>query len=57
MGGMLLFSQPFTLASPVLAGYLVSEFGIQFAFWYAAAAVLLAATILIPIRFRRVSGS
>ena len=53
MGVMSLFSQPFTLGSPVLAGYLVTEFGIKAAFWYAAATALLAAAILVPVRFRR----
>lgn len=53
MGLMGLSSQPFTLASPVLAGYLVTGFGIEMAFWYPAAITLLAAIMLIPIRFRR----
>lgn len=54
MGVMSLFSQPFTLSSPILAGYLVETFGIKSSFWYAAAAMVLAATILLPVRFRRV---
>ncbi|MDP3064676.1 MAG: MFS transporter [Chloroflexota bacterium] len=53
MGVVGLFSQPFTLGAPVLAGYLVTEFGIRSAFWYAGAAALLAAAILVPVRFRR----
>jgi MFS family permease len=53
MGVMSLVSLPFTLGSPVLAGYLVTEFGIKSAFWYAAVAAMLAAAILIPVRFRR----
>ena len=53
MGVMSLFSLPFTLVSPVLAGYLVTEFGIKSAFWYAAVAAMLAAATLLPIRFRR----
>ncbi|MFQ5880152.1 MAG: MFS transporter, partial [Dehalococcoidia bacterium] len=57
MGVAGLLRQPFTLASPVLAGYLVTEFGIKSAFWYAAATVLLAAAILVPIRFGRGFGS
>ncbi|MBI4233083.1 MAG: MFS transporter [Chloroflexi bacterium] len=57
MGVMGLFSQPFTLGSPVLAGYLASEFGIKTTFWYAAAAGLLAAAVLVPVRFGRAPGS
>ena len=53
MGVMALFTLPFTVASPMFAGYLVTEFGIMSAFWYAAVAALLASTILVPIRFRR----
>jgi predicted MFS family arabinose efflux permease len=53
MGVMSLFSLPFTLGSPVLAGYLVTEFGIKSAFWYAAVAAMLAAATLAPVRFRR----
>ena len=53
MGVMSLFSLPFTLISPVLAGYLVTEFGIKSAFWYAAVAAMLAAATLVPVRFRR----
>ena len=53
MGFMSLFSQPFTLGSPVLAGYLVTEFGISSAFWFAGAAAFMASAILVPIRFRR----
>ena len=56
MGVMSLFSQPFTLGSPVLAGYLVTEFGLKAVFWYAAATALLATAILVPVRFRRVAG-
>lgn len=50
---MNLFSQPFTLASPILAGYLVEEFGIRASFWYAGATMLAAAVVLLPIRFLR----
>jgi MFS family permease len=53
MGVMSLFSLPFTLGSPVLAGYLVTEFGIKSAFLYAAVAAMLAAATLVPVRFRR----
>ena len=53
MGLMGLSSQPLTLASPILAGYLVTGFGIEMAFWYPAAATFLASIMLIPIRFRR----
>jgi MFS family permease len=53
MGVMGLFGLPFTLGSPVLAGYLVTEFGIKSAFWYAAVAAMLAAATLVPVRFRR----
>ena len=55
MGVTGLFSQPFTLGAPILAGYLVTEFGIRSAFWFAAAA-LLGAAILLPVRFRRAPG-
>ena len=53
MGVMGLFGLPFSLVSPVLAGYLVTEFGIMSAFWYAAVSAFLAAAILVPVRFRR----
>lgn len=53
MGAMTLPGQPFVLLSPVLAGYLVTEFGILSAFWYAAVAAMLAAALLVPIQFRR----
>jgi MFS family permease len=53
MGVMSLFGQPFVLVSPVLAGYLVTQFGINSAFLYAGFTALLAGTILVPIRFRR----
>jgi sugar phosphate permease len=53
MGVMGLFGLPFTLGSPVLAGYLVTEFGIKSAFWYAAVAAMLAAVTLVPVKFRR----
>ncbi|MBI3953455.1 MAG: MFS transporter [Chloroflexi bacterium] len=53
MGVISLFSQPFTLGSPILAGYLVTQFGIKASFWYAAAAALLATAILLPVRFKR----
>lgn len=53
MGIMSLFSLPFSMISPVLVGYLVTEIGITSAFWYAAVAALLAGAILIPVQFRR----
>ena len=53
LGVMGLITQPFTLGSPVLAGYLVTEFGIRSSFIYATATALLAAAILVPVRFQR----
>jgi FSR family fosmidomycin resistance protein-like MFS transporter len=50
---VVLFSQPFSLASPILAGWLVSEYGIKMTFWYSAIVTLLAAALLIPVRFKR----
>jgi MFS family permease len=54
MGVLGLFSQPFTLSAPIVAGYLVTGFGIKAAFWYAAVTALLASAVLVPVRFRRV---
>ena len=53
MGIMGLFGQPFALVSPILAGYLVMEFGINSAFLYASSTTLLAALTLVPVRFLR----
>jgi len=50
---VVLFSQPFSLASPILTGWLVSEYGIKMTFWYSAIVTLLAAALLIPVRFKR----
>ncbi|MEE9262733.1 MAG: MFS transporter [Dehalococcoidia bacterium] len=54
-GILALLRQPFSLSSPILAGYLVTEFGITITFWYAAIAMFLAAAVLLPIRFKRAS--
>lgn len=53
MGVMGLFSQPFTLTAPIVAGVIVGHFGIKAAFWYSAATALTATAILIPVPFRR----
>ena len=55
MGVMGLVGLPFTLISPVAAGYLVTEFGIESAFWFAGFTAMLAAITLAPIKFRRIS--
>ncbi len=52
---MVLIPQPFTLSSPILVGYLVTEFSIKIAFWFAATVMFMAAAVLLPIRFRRAS--
>ena len=48
-----IFSLPFTLSSPVVTGFLVTQFGIRTSFWYAAASSFLAALLLLPIKFRK----
>ena len=53
MGVMGLLSQPVILGSPILAGYLVTNSGIESAFWYAAITALAASVVLLPIRFRK----
>jgi predicted MFS family arabinose efflux permease len=53
MSVMSLFTQPFVLVSPVLAGFLVSAYGMESAFWYASAAALLSAVVLALVRLRR----
>jgi predicted MFS family arabinose efflux permease len=53
MGVMGLLSQPLILGSPILAGYLVTNYGIESAFWYAAITAVAASVVLLPIRFRR----
>lgn len=53
MGVIGLVGQPFTLTAPIVAGYLVESFGIGSAFWFAGITALLAALILLPVRFRR----
>jgi sugar phosphate permease len=55
MGVMGLVGLPFTLLSPVAAGYLVTGFGIESAFWFAGFTAMLAAITLVPIKFRRLS--
>jgi MFS family permease len=56
MGVMGLFSQPFTLTAPIIAGFLVEAYGIKAAFWYSAASALCASAVLAPVRFRRPTG-
>lgn len=53
MGVTSLFSQPFSLASPIIAGFLVESFGLTATFWYAAVLQVVSTLILIPIRFSR----
>lgn len=53
MGVMMIFGQPFVLLSPVLTGYMVTQFGIMSVFIYASATACLAASLLVPIQFRR----
>lgn len=48
-----LFSQPFTLVSPIITGLLVESYGLTAAFWYAAALQTASTLILLPIPFRR----
>jgi MFS family permease len=57
MGVMGLFSQPFTLSAPIIAGFLVENYEIKAAFWFAAATALLATAVLVPVRFRSVRSS
>jgi len=57
MGVMSLFSQPFTLTAPIIAGIMVGLFGIKIVFWYSAVAALTACVVLIPVRFHRVTGA
>lgn len=56
-GIMILFSVPFSLVSPPLVGYLVTEMGIKVTFWFAAISMFLASAILIPISFKKPSKS
>ncbi|MSP78170.1 MAG: MFS transporter [Dehalococcoidia bacterium] len=53
MGVMSLLSQPFTLASPIIIGFLVEGHGLMSAFWYAAILQAISTLILLPIKFRR----
>lgn len=57
MGVMGITSQPFVLASPILAGFLVDRYDIETAFIYAAAAGALATLVMIPVKFRSVHAS
>jgi len=57
MGVMGLFSQPFTLSAPIVAGFLVEQYDIKAAFWFAAVTALLASAVLVPVRFRKVQAS
>lgn len=53
MSAMSLFSQPFIFGSPILAGYLVTVFGIKSSFLYAGVTAFLAVATLLPVRFQR----
>ncbi len=53
MGIMGLFSQPFTLAAPILAGFFVQISNIQSAFWFASIVSLIAFLTLIPVSFAK----
>ena len=55
MGVIGLTGLPFTLVSPILAGYLVTNNGIDSAFWYAGITALIAAVVLMPINFKKYS--
>ena len=52
-GVIVLLNQPFSLISPILVGYLISQYDIKITFWYAATAMFLAGAVLLPVRFRR----
>lgn len=52
-----LVSQPFAITSPILAGVLVTEFGLKAAFWYASIALALATLVLVPVRFPNITRS
>ncbi len=53
-GVIVLLSQPFSLISPVLVGYLISRYeNPNITFWYAATAMFLAAAVLLPVRFSK----
>ena len=51
MGIMGLFSQPFTLIAPILAGFFVQISNIQSAFWFASIVSLIAFLTLLPVSF------
>ena len=51
MGIMALFSQPFTLIAPILAGFFVQISNIQSAFWFASIVSLIAFLTLLPVSF------
>ena len=51
MGIMGLFSQPFTLVAPILAGFFVQTSNIQSAFWFASIVSLIAFLTLLPVSF------
>ena len=51
MGIMGLFSQPFTLVAPILAGFFVQTSNIQSAFWFASIVSLFAFLTLMPVSF------
>lgn len=50
MSVMSVFRQIFTLPSPIIAGVLVTEFGTEAAFFYAAAILLAGAAVLAAVR-------
>ena len=51
IGIMGLFSQPFTLIAPILAGFFVQTSNIQSAFWFASIVSLIAFLTLLPVSF------
>lgn len=56
-GVIVLVSFPLTFVSPILAGYMATEFGIESTFLYSAVASFLATAVLLPIHFRRAATS
>ena len=52
MSVMSVFRQFFTIPSPIIAGYIVTGFGAEASFYYAAALLFLAALILLSLRSR-----
>lgn len=54
MGVMNLAAQPFTLATPIITGFLTEAYGLEATFWFAAALQVVSTLILVPVRFKRV---